>query len=99
MKIIENTRIRERKLAIITGSSLINKPYRNHNVIPSARNINMVRDISFADLVLYIFNACGIRADVVMIPAIIPIMSEKFFKKSIAMFISYILLLNKFYIR
>lgn len=64
-----------------------------------ARNINMGRDISFADLVLYIFSACGIRAEVVMIPAIIPTISDKFLKKSIAMFISYIILLKKFYVR
>lgn len=86
-------------MAIITGISFISKPYKNHNAIPKARNTNIVRDISFADLVLYIFNACGIKADVVMMPAIIPIISEKFLNKSIAMFISNILLLNKFFIK
>ncbi len=92
-------RIREKKLAIITGISFISKPYKNHNAIPKARNTNIIRDMSFADLVLYILRACGIRAEVVMMPAISPITSEKFLNKSIAMFISNILLLNKFFIK
>lgn len=45
-------------------------------------------ETSRADLVLYIFNACGIRADVVITPAIIPMMLFK----SIENFIIYIVL-------
>lgn len=45
-------------------------------------------ETSRADLVLYIFNACGIRADVVIAPAIIPMMLFK----SIENFIIYIVL-------
>lgn len=99
MKIIENIKIRETKLATITGISLIKNPYNSQSEIPRARNMNMARDMSFADLFLYIFNTCGIRADVVIMPAIMPIKSEKFLKKSIAMFITYILLLKKFFVK
>ncbi len=90
-------RIKEKELANIMGISFMSKPYKNHNAIPKARNINIKSDTSFADLVLYILRACGIMAEVVIIPAIIPITSEKFLNKSIAMFITNILLLNKFY--
>lgn len=75
---IEHIKVRERKLAMITGISPIRMPYMNHKNTPMARKMNMAREISFADLVLYIFSACGIRAEVVIIPAIIPITFEKF---------------------
>ncbi len=88
---MEKVRSNETKLANMRGISPIINPYMNHKAIPIARNTNMVRDISFADLPLYIFMAWGTNAEVVMIPAMSPIISEKFFKISIAMFINYIL--------
>ncbi len=88
---MEKVRSKETKLANMRGISFKINPYINHKAIPMARNTNMVRDMSFADLLLYIFMAWGTNAEVVMIPAMSPIISEKFFKKSIAMFIDYIL--------
>lgn len=56
----------------IIGKLFMSKPYASQSVMPAKKMRNVPRERSFADLVLQIFHAWGMKATVVSAPASSP---------------------------